>query len=210
MLGSVVVDADELRIDEIAPGGAMTVVGIDVATRAGERRAGLAAASQVLAAIGIAPATVLGHAPDGRPLWPTGVTGSISHGDGVAVAVVVPLGGGVRAVGVDVEAGGALPWIDAEAVLGPAESAAARRRGTDPTALWSAKEAAFKAWSHACGVMPAVDPRDMVVELGGVVGSVVVSATGGLAEALAVARVPGAVEGRVTGTRRILSLVRVV
>ena len=197
------------RLDELAPGGVMVVVDIDDRTRTGERRAGLAAASQALASVGAVPATVIGHADDGRPLWPHGVTGSISHGDGVAVAVVVPLGVGVLAVGVDVERGSALSWHDADAVLGSAESAIARHRGADPTVLWSAKEAAFKAWSHARGAMPDVDPLDMRVELRGG-GRIVVSATGGLAGSLAAAGVPRSVEGWVTGTRRIVSLVRVV
>jgi len=121
----------------------------------------------------------VGRAADGRPLWPPGTTGSISHAGRVAIAVAGPAG---RAIGVDLEIAGALPAVDAAEVLDDAEAAGI---GLDPwpdrlaTRVWSAKEAAFKAWSTALGGLNDVDPRQIHVEL---VPDVRVTATGSLAD----------------------------
>ncbi|MFI1102157.1 4'-phosphopantetheinyl transferase [Streptomyces melanogenes] len=88
-----------------------------------------------------------------RPLFPAGFEGSISHSGGLAVALAAP-GGRVRALGCDLELRG-LPLNSAHLVLGPDE-----RTGLDPTAadaesrllaVFSAKEAAFKAFSTLLG-----------------------------------------------------------
>jgi 4'-phosphopantetheinyl transferase EntD len=73
------------------------------------------------------------------------------------------------AVGIDVERAGALPAPDAALVLAPQEHAAVADH-PDPdalaTSLWSAKEAAFKAWSTATdGGLGPVDPVDLHVQL---------------------------------------------
>ncbi len=131
--------------------------------RVAERAAGRAAARTAFDRAGAPGLGVLGNAPDGRPLWPPGWAGSISHGAGVAVAAV---GCRHRAVGIDVERSGALPLEDAEAVLAPAELALATRAAQPPvvtTVIWSAKEAAFKAWSGACGGLTGVDAVDILI-----------------------------------------------
>lgn len=135
--------------------------------RDAERRAGAAAAEDALRRGGAAVARVLGHEPDGRPAWPAGWTGSISHGGGVAVSVVrrtdLPSGQGL---GVDVEVSGGLPLDDARVVLTPRELAGVGSGALpEPTVVWAAKEAAFKAWSHAAAGLGDVDPLDISIEL---------------------------------------------
>lgn len=141
--------------------GVAVADGVDLAAH---RRAGRRAAARALQASARGP-IVIGRADDGRAVWPSGTTGSIAHANGVAVAVVAAAG---RAVGVDIEVAGALSASDAIHVLTDAELAivaadAAPDRLT--TRLWSAKEAAFKAWSTALGGVAGVDPVDIHVEL---------------------------------------------
>ncbi|WP_251095858.1 4'-phosphopantetheinyl transferase superfamily protein [Streptomyces sp. Caat 7-52] len=104
--------------------------------------AGRRAAAAALAAAGSADRTVP-RDPDGRPRFPPGFAGSISHTDRLAVAVVIP---GAAAVGVDIESAAIGPRM-ARFVL------SRRERYTllppvwerTPRELFSAKEAAFKA-----------------------------------------------------------------
>ncbi|HEX7096493.1 MAG TPA: 4'-phosphopantetheinyl transferase superfamily protein [Acidimicrobiales bacterium] len=151
--------------------------------------AGARAARDALAAAGCAGGEVQGHADDGRPLWPAGFTGSISHTDVAAVAAAVACGATVGAVGVDVERSGALPAGDAVAVLGEQERALVRAHARPDwlaTVLWSAKESAFKAWSSATvGNLGRVDPVDITVELDERTASLVVRAHGALGSATA-------------------------
>ncbi|MGW7688434.1 4'-phosphopantetheinyl transferase superfamily protein [Streptomyces asiaticus] len=104
--------------------------------------AGRRAAAAALAAAGSIERGVP-RARDGRPLFPQGFAGSISHTARLAVAVVVP---GAQAVGVDIEPTITTPRV-AAFVLGEHE----RRLLLAPTGaytardLFAAKEAAFKA-----------------------------------------------------------------
>ncbi|MCZ9343053.1 enterobactin synthetase, partial [Streptomyces sp. TRM76130] len=61
--------------------------------------AGRRAAAAALASAGSVD-RVVPRAPDGRPVFPRGFPGSISHTEQLAVAAVVP---GAQAVGVDIE-----------------------------------------------------------------------------------------------------------
>lgn len=179
-----------------------------------DRAAGRSAASSALVRSG-AQCRDIGRADDGRPLWPTGWTGSISHGAGVAVAAVrrVTASWPRSGIGVDVEVSHALPLIDAEAVLTADELAVVRSGALpDATVLWSAKEAAFKAWSHAAEGLAGVDPRDIVVaavplrtELG--VWSLQVVAEGALLASLSAVSVPTVVTGRSVVRECVLTLV---
>jgi 4'-phosphopantetheinyl transferase EntD len=140
--------------------------------RTAERAAGRAAARTAFDRAGAPGLGVLGNAPDGRPRWPRGWAGSISHGAGVAVAAV---GRRDRAVGIDVERSGALPVEDAEAVLAPTEMELATRAAEPAfvtTVIWSAKETAFKAWSGACGGLTGVNPVDILIDVDFRAGSV--------------------------------------
>ncbi|MFD8011490.1 4'-phosphopantetheinyl transferase superfamily protein [Streptomyces sp. NPDC058955] len=106
--------------------------------------AGRRAAAEALAAAGSADRTVP-RETDGRPRFPRGYAGSISHTDRRAVAVVVP---GAEAVGVDIEsavvdarvAAFVLAERERRTLLAPAGGYTARE-------LFTAKEAAFKALS---------------------------------------------------------------
>lgn len=116
---------------------------------AGPRRraefvAGRTAARAALARLGWPPAA-LPRAADGPPLWPQGVTGSISHAGGYCLVAVST---SVAALGLDIEALHPLTADIIAEVCTPAE------RGllvTDPDIglaalrIFSAKEAAYKA-----------------------------------------------------------------
>ncbi|GAU68919.1 hypothetical protein SSP35_09_01630 [Streptomyces sp. NBRC 110611] len=107
--------------------------------------AGRRAAAAALAAAGSAERTVP-RAPDGRPLFPPGFAGSISHTGRLAVAAVVP---GAEAVGVDIESAVITPRAAAfllrererRSLLAPAGAYTARD-------LFAAKEAAYKAMNR--------------------------------------------------------------
>jgi hypothetical protein len=132
--------------------------------RSAEREAATDAARAALVDAGSRDPGDVERAADGRPLWPQGWTGSITHADGTALAVACRTAARA-AVGVDLEVNGALASEDAWPVLSASEREILRS-GVDPTWLWSAKEAAFKAWSHGTGgLLGPVDPTEIVVEL---------------------------------------------
>jgi 4'-phosphopantetheinyl transferase EntD len=115
------------------------------APRRAEFAAGRLAARRALRALG-RPACAIPAAPDRAPLWPEGLSGSISHAAGLAVAVLAlrpdhPL------LGLDIEAAEPLePALIAEicrpeerAALPPGSEGLAARR------VFSGKEALYKA-----------------------------------------------------------------
>nr|BBD17744.1 phosphopantetheinyl transferase [Streptomyces sp.] len=116
--------------------------------RRGDFLAGRRAARRALAAAGL-PATAEILYEDGgrRPRPPAGCAASISHSGGLAVAVAAA---GSRALGCDLELRG-LPSEAARLVLSEDERPWAEGR---LTAAFSAKEAAFKAYS---ALLPAAD-----------------------------------------------------
>ncbi|MFF9765928.1 4'-phosphopantetheinyl transferase superfamily protein [Streptomyces sp. NPDC053086] len=104
--------------------------------------AGRRAAAAALAAAGAADRTVP-RDPDGRPCFPPGFAGSISHTDRLAVAVVVP---GAAAVGVDIESAAISPRVARFVLSGRERRTLLPPAGEcTPRELFSAKEAAFKA-----------------------------------------------------------------
>jgi len=93
----------------------------------------------------------LGREADGRPRWPPGIVGSISHCERLCVAAVArePI---FAALGLDVEPRAALPEGVLELVASPEEIASlpcdrfpARSRPPFDTILFSGKESVFKA-----------------------------------------------------------------
>jgi 4'-phosphopantetheinyl transferase EntD len=152
-------------------------------SRADEQAAGRNAARLAFEKTGAPELEILGSHPDGRPRWPAGWTGSISHDDEVAVAAVAPLQTH-PAVGIDIERDGALAVRDAELVLTKDELAAARSRPEPDravTLVWSAKESAFKAWSSALGGLPGVDPLEIHIRVDWARQSLLATPTGALA-----------------------------
>jgi enterobactin synthetase component D len=78
-----------------------------------------------------------------RPVFPSGVTGSLSHSAGVAVAIVAP-SAAARGLGIDLELR-SLPADAERLVLGPEEAAGVAAGRYSCAEAFSAKEAAFKA-----------------------------------------------------------------
>jgi 4'-phosphopantetheinyl transferase EntD len=118
-----------------------------------EFAAGRACAHRALAAIGV-EASAIGCGARRQPLWPEGVTGSISHSAGLAVAVVTVCRPAVASLGVDLEGAASLDEELWPHVLSSSEQDHVRASG-DPglaVGLFSAKEAAFKAFYPLLGV----------------------------------------------------------
>lgn len=116
-----------------------------VPKRRAEFAAGRKAARQAMTQLGL-PRVAIPMGADRAPVWPCGVTGSISHAGGLALAVVAGTGA-VRSVGVDLERDVPLdPWLVAE-VCRPEERAglSPEAQAAQATRLFSAKEAAYKA-----------------------------------------------------------------
>lgn len=124
-----------------------------VEKRRRELRAGRVAAHRALAQAGAASASApILKGPRGEPLWPAGWVGAISHSDRLAAALVAP-STATAGVGLDVE------QLDREV---PPEVVALVTRasergwiGADSArflAVWSAKEAIFKATFPLAGV----------------------------------------------------------
>ncbi|MGW1373615.1 4'-phosphopantetheinyl transferase superfamily protein [Streptomyces sp. NPDC002446] len=104
--------------------------------------AGRRAAAAALAGAGSAERIVPREA-GGRPRFPRGFAGSISHTDHLAVAVVVP---GAEAVGVDIETAVISPRVAAFVLRERERHELLPPAGQyTPRELFAAKEAAFKA-----------------------------------------------------------------
>lgn len=151
--------------------------------RAHHREAGRAAARLALERAGAGTVEITQHEADGRPRWPLGWTGSISHGCGHAVAAVTAIARH-RGVGIDIERSGALGFDEAMLVLDAVEREEVSATD-DParlsTLIWSAKESAFKAWSSmADGLAADVDPADIHVDVALEVGEIAAFASGRL------------------------------
>lgn len=116
-----------------------------VPARRREFAAGRRAARMALASLGHAPAPIP-MTPDRAPLWPEGVTGTISHGAGLCLALV----GWSRdwaGLGLDLEPAMPLPEDILATICTPVER---RALAQDPSGLLSrrlfcAKEATYKA-----------------------------------------------------------------
>jgi 4'-phosphopantetheinyl transferase EntD len=113
--------------------------------RAEEFRLGRCAAAQALRAVGVEEVSVPSDAV-GRPVWPVGVTGSISHSRAVAVAAVTTspasLGLGVDLEDLPLDLGAP----ESELICGPDELARLAAAPADAVGwVFGAKEALFKA-----------------------------------------------------------------
>ena len=121
----------------LLPGEAAAVARA-VPHRRAEFAAGRASARAAMAALGLAP-TPLPRRPDGPPLWPDGVAGSITHGGGHVLAAVARTGDGLDSLGLDLEPFTPLPADLAALVCRPDEDESQAIR------VFGAKEAAYKA-----------------------------------------------------------------
>jgi 4'-phosphopantetheinyl transferase EntD len=107
---------------------------------------GRACARAALAGLGYAEA-VIAKGEDGAPLWPPGITGSITHTQGYAAALV---GENFAGIGIDAERVGGVGRDLWPRLFSAAEQESLRSH-PDPllaaTLLFSAKEASYKAWA---------------------------------------------------------------
>jgi len=117
--------------------------------------AGRRAAAAALTAAA-ATESAVGRGADGRPLFPPGFAGSISHTDRLAVALVAP---GAGAVGVDIEdQGRAVTPALIDACTSPAERALCAEAPNEAERrvlfyrIWTRKEALLKASGIGMGV----------------------------------------------------------
>ncbi|MEU0005717.1 4'-phosphopantetheinyl transferase superfamily protein [Streptomyces sp. NPDC006314] len=142
------------RVGDVAPGELFEQEAL-VCADAGPRRraeftAGRWCAHRALAALGGAPAAVP-RGPRGAPVWPAGVVGSITHCAGYRAAAVCRDTRGLG-LGLDAEPAEPLPARVRARLLTARENALAgemeRRLPWLPVdrLLFSAREAAYKAW----------------------------------------------------------------
>ena len=128
--------------------------------RLAEFAAGRQAARTAIAALGHG-AVALPMGPDRAPIWPKGISGSISHAAGLAVAVVrsgAPLG-------VDIEDDSPLPEDLWPPLTSPEERAAFPPGDTGRQVCWlfAAKEALFKAQAQGARAMFGFDAVHMTL-----------------------------------------------
>lgn len=128
--------------------------------------AGRACARLALKELGIEGFSLL-SAKDRQPLWPAGITGSITHTDGYTAAVVIRQGS-VRSVGVDSEVVGAVheglwPRICTPAELEDLRSFAGTGPDERAALTFAAKEAFYKSQFPLTGEW--VGFQDVAIEL---------------------------------------------
>ena len=119
-----------------------------VPARLAEFTAGRSAARQALRGLDFGPAAIP-MGPDRAPLWPEGVTGSISHCAGACLAVMA-LARNYRGLGLDIEPLHPLPPDLWSTILRPEEQRAVNdlsqpQQGLQVLRIFVAKEAAYKA-----------------------------------------------------------------
>jgi enterobactin synthetase component D len=125
---------------------------------------GRSAARRALRELGTGDGPIL---TDGRrPVFPSGVTGSLSHSAGIAVAIVAP-SDRMRGLGIDLELR-RLPAGAGRLVLAPEEAAGVAAGRYSCAEAFSAKEAAFKALEPLlhCGATTLRQMRIERVEAG--------------------------------------------
>lgn len=111
-------------------------------------------ARQAMAKLGVPAAAIL-RGERGMPLWPDGITGSLTHTAGYRAAALARTGD-VAAVGIDAEPDDPLPAGVLDAISLPAERRwIADLRETAPLPwdrlLFCAKESVYKAWFPLTG-----------------------------------------------------------
>ncbi|MCJ1701791.1 4'-phosphopantetheinyl transferase superfamily protein [Rathayibacter festucae] len=167
--GAAAVDDDSNGSDPPWP-GEEGLIGAAVAAPSSRRQSiqVRACARRALALLGEAPCP-LPRSPTGAPVWPEGIVGGLTHTDGYRAAVVARsiahLG-----IGVDAERMRRLPDDLVRTFALPSElGELVRLRNAGhpaadalPLALFTAKEAAFKAWFPATGIWLGPTSADVV------------------------------------------------
>lgn len=131
-----------------------------ISKRRAEFAAGRRAARRALAALG-EPEVCIPAAPDRRPLWPKGLTGSISHDAGLAIAAVA-LTRDFRGIGMDLTVARPLPpGVDREILTDDERHLG----GLEACMVFSAKETLFKALYPDVGVFFGFDAAEIRPDL---------------------------------------------
>jgi 4'-phosphopantetheinyl transferase EntD len=128
-----------------------------------EFAAGRNCARRALAHLGVLDFPILaGEARE--PLWPVGITGSITHGAGYCAAALAPIAR-VRSLGIDVAPNVPLPGEVHDLTCTPGELGrmTALAELDVPMLLFSAKESVYKAWYQIVGTW--LDYLEVDVEL---------------------------------------------
>ena len=131
-----------------------------VPARQREFAAGRRAARAAMSSLDLPPAPVL-HGPNRAPVWPEGLTGTISHGADLCFAVIARKRA-LAAVGLDLEPATPLPDDLMETVC----TAQERAQHTAPLAarlIFCAKEATYKAQYAQSGAL--LEFHDLAVRL---------------------------------------------
>jgi 4'-phosphopantetheinyl transferase EntD len=159
----------------LAPSEAAAVEGAGLARRL-EFAAGRRCAHRALDRLGV-PRAPLVPGADRAPRWPDGVVGSVTHCEGYRAAAVAR-DDLVRAVGVDAEPHAPLPDGVASVVSHPSDRVPAGAGVHHDRVVFSAKEAAYKAWFPL--TRRVVDFGEVAVEVrsDGTFGAVVDDGTG--------------------------------
>ncbi|BAG17494.1 MULTISPECIES: 4'-phosphopantetheinyl transferase family protein [Streptomyces] len=133
------------------------LVAKSVAKRRNDFATARACARRAMAGLGLPPVAVL-HGHRGRPLWPEGIVGSLTHCDGYRAAALAHAKN-VLSLGIDAEPHAPLPTGVRELVTLPAERARIGPPAPEgPGAihwdrvLFSAKESVFKTWYPVTGL----------------------------------------------------------
>lgn len=144
------------------------LLGNSVEKRRREFATGRACARAALARLGSAPCPIVAG-ERGEPLWPPGVVGSITHCDGYR-ACAVAREEHVLALGIDAEPNLPLPEGLLHDIAGPEELPLLDRLSAAMPAvhwdrlLFSAKEAAYKAWFPLAGRWLGFHDADITID----------------------------------------------
>lgn len=113
--------------------------------------AGRTVARAALATLGQLPAP-LPRDPRGPVMWPAGLTGSLSHGGGWALAAIAPAMA-LKGIGIDIDIASSPDPGLLDEIAGPAERAALPAGPEVAMRVFSAKEVVYKAQFPLSGVM---------------------------------------------------------
>ena len=147
------------------------MVAMAVPKRRREFATGRLCARRALARLGLPPTAVL-TGPAGQPLWPDRIVGSITHCAGYRGAAVA-WADDVATLGIDAEPHAPLPDGVLESVATDVERAHLRRLADSrpgigwDRVLFSAKEAAYKAWYPVGGRMLEFEDAAVTIGLDG-------------------------------------------
>lgn len=165
--GLAVAASDPRVMPRLTYPGEAEAIGRAVPRRLTEFHAGRAAARAAMALLEIPPAPIP-MGPDRAPIWPEGVTGSISH-TATACVAAVGLSDQWKGIGVDLEEATALDPLLVAEICTRAEQRwlgdqPAAERGLMAKLIFSAKEATYKAQYALSGRLFGFDALELAID----------------------------------------------